>query len=100
MAKITTKSTNRTSYFGVRLVTTPEKLISLLGESTYGLNCSGEKVKMGWDCETEDGDVFTIYDYYTHRTLEMNDVVHWHLGGFSKEATEKGLIEMTAMLSK
>jgi len=82
------------------LVATPEKLTSLLGENTYGWNCGDDKVNMGWDCETEDGDVFTIYDYKTYRPLKMDDIVHWNLGGFSKETTEKGLIEMTTMLSQ
>lgn len=100
MVKLTKKSTSGTSHFGVKLVTTPEMLTNLLGENTYGWNCGDDKVNMGWDCETKDGDVFTIYDYKTYKPLKMDDVVHWNIGGFSKETTEKGFIEITAMLSQ
>ena len=100
MAKISTKDTNMTSYFGVEFVTTPNELTNLFGESTYGNNHGEDKVNMQWICETEDGNVFTIHDYKYYRPLKMNEPIRWHIGGYSKEVTEKALIELTAMLSQ
>jgi hypothetical protein len=34
--------------------------------------------------ETEDGEVFTIYDWKEYRMIDVNEKIEWHIGSFSK----------------
>lgn len=84
--KLTNKTTNGTSYFGINVNTTMRKLIEVLGKAN-GESCA--KVDYCWDCELSTGEVFTIYDWKSFRKIRMDDVVDFHVGGFNKEDTIK-----------
>lgn len=84
MAKL--KRTNNycgTSFYGLRLNATPNELISALGDPHYEDNSVDEKTSLEWDFETEDGLVFTIYDwkeYDAPASLHRDKKYYFHIG--------------------
>lgn len=89
--KATNKSVSGTSFYDVTIHETPANMIKLLGEP----HCvGGDKTNMEWEMETEDGTVFTIYDWKNYGGIGMNEVVSWHIGGRSKEDTIKARQEL------
>jgi hypothetical protein len=49
--------------------------------------------------ETEDGTVFTVYDWKEYRRLEEDEDIEWHVGGRSGADTEKALNEIDEALN-
>ncbi len=89
MAKHTDKSANCTSYHGVEFSATPQQLIDLFPNSYHVCNNGMDKVNFDFTLETEDGNVFTIYDWKEYRPLEMDEVVEWHIGGFNEQSCKQ-----------
>ena len=80
--KRTSKDISGTSFHGITVTATRAELIDAIGQP----DCMGsieDKSQYDWFCETEDGNVFTIYDwkeYYPH----TEDVeITWHIGARS-----------------
>ena len=84
MAKLTTKSAGMTSFYDTTIKTTLSKLIMALGEPQCLINDGCGKTNVDFECETENGDVFTIYDWKEYRKLEMDEIIKWHIGAFSR----------------
>jgi hypothetical protein len=83
MAKKTYKDTDGTSFHGVTIRATVDQLTKAFGEP-YDSNSGEDKVNFVWDMETEDGEVFTIYDWKEYRVLKSDEIVTWHIGAKSK----------------
>ena len=98
MAKLTEKSASGTSFYDITITTTPQKLIDALGEPQFGDNSGQDKSNFDFICETEDGDVFTIYDWKEYRPLKMNEIVTFHIGGNSKFVTMTAKTELEDIL--
>jgi hypothetical protein len=98
MAKLTEKSVYGTSFHGTTITTTLQKLIDALGEPQFGDNSGQDKSNFDFICETEDGDVFTIYDWKEYRPLKMNEIVDFHIGGKSKFVTMTAKTELANIL--
>ena len=98
MARLTDKSPNGTSFHNVTITTTPQKLIDALGEPQYGENDGSDKTNFDFVCETNAGDVFTIYDWKYYRPLEMDEIVDFHIGGKSGYATMIAKDELVKLL--
>lgn len=66
--------------------TTLRKLVEVFGEPEY--YPEGEKVTTEWCLKFEDGTVATIYDWkrYELGTPELDELMHWNVGGFSPVA--------------
>lgn len=89
--KATNKSTGGTSFHDTVISETPRNMIKCLGEP----HCiGGDKTNMEWEMETEDGTVFTIYDWKNYGGIGMDEVVEWHIGGHKKSDTEKAREEL------
>jgi hypothetical protein len=84
MAKKTYKSTDGTSFFGTTIRATVNQLISAFGDPTMDSNWGDDKVNFEWEMETEDGEVFTIYDWKEGRPLGLDEYVVWHIGAMNK----------------
>ncbi len=90
--KQTTKSANGTSFYQTVIKATIEELTKVLGEpETGGIE---DKVTHEWTAETEDGDVFTVYDWKEYREFEPGEKIEWHIGGKSWTVTEQARIEL------
>jgi len=65
------------------ITTNFKRLVYKLGEPHM---VGGDKTTAEWAFKTDDGTVFTIYDYYTISTPK--ETWDWHIGGFSPAAIE------------
>ena len=84
MCKKTNSSTNGTSFYDVTFKASVNQLINAFGEPDYDGNTGEDKVNFEWEMETEDGEVFTIYDWKEYRMIDVNEKIEWHIGSFSK----------------
>jgi len=85
--KKTEKSANGTSFHDVKITTSINDLTRLLGEPTYVGDFSEDKVTVEWVCETEEGEVVTIYDWKEYRWIDKDEKIEFHIGGRSKFIT-------------
>jgi hypothetical protein len=99
MAKHTEKSSGGSSFYGVELSTTLQRLIDLFPNSYYSNNDGRNKVNFEFTLETESGDVFTIYDWKEYRPLETDEVIEWHIGGFNEQSCLQAKAEVLALLN-
>ena len=65
----TSKSSGGTSFHGTEIRTTVHTLRKLLGEPEYSGNDGEDKVNFEWVMETEDGGVFTVYDWKEYKEI-------------------------------
>ena len=91
MAKKTNQSTDNTSFHGVTVRATVDQLISAFGEPSMECNYGEDKVNFEWEMETDEGAVFTIYDWREGRSLYRDEYITWHIGA-------KG--ELTSIIAK
>ncbi len=99
MAKKTYKSVNGTSFFGTTIRASVDELTNAFGEPSMEYNTGEDKVNFEWEMETEDEEVFTIYDWKEYRRISKDEIIEWHIGGHSVEVTEKAAEEIEESLS-
>lgn len=97
--KQTAKSSNGTSFHDTTFSATVQDLRKALGEPDCEQNDGEDKVNFEWVLETDDGEVFTVYDWKEYHVLdeEMEDI-DWHIGGNSRRVTEKAREEIEEAL--
>ena len=100
MAKLSNQSSNGTSFHNSTITASVNELIAALGEPQYQSNDGEDKVNFEWDCETEEGDVFTIYDWKEYRPISKNEQIEWHIGGNSGYQTYIAAEEVEQLLNK
>jgi hypothetical protein len=100
MAKHTIQSGGSTSFHSVVFSATPQQLVDLFPDSFNEQNDGGDKVNFDFTLETENGDVFTIYDWKEYRPLKMNENIEWHIGGRNQETCLQGKAEVLELLNK
>ena len=98
MAKLSNKNAS-TSFHFITIRTTVNKLTEVLGEAQIIDNTGDDKVNFDWNCETEDGDVFTIYDWKEYRPIGSTEMIEFHIGGETKSITEQAKRELLAILN-
>ena len=98
--KPTTKSVGGTSFHMDVIYATVEQLRQVLGEPVYVANYGDDKVNFEWEMETEDGAVFTVYDWKEYRSLSEDEEIEWHIGGYRKIDTEKVADEINYALNQ
>ena len=49
--------------------------------------------------ETDEGNVFTIYDWKEYRKISDIEVIEWHIGSFSKSTSIAGAHEVQKQLN-
>jgi hypothetical protein len=86
MAKKTYQDIDGTSFHGVTIRATVDQLTEAFGEP-YDNNTGEDKVNFEWDMETNEGEVFTIYDWKEYRKLDLDEKVEWHIGAKSKSVS-------------
>ena len=86
-----------TSYHGVNINTTPQKLIDILGEPDYFTNDGSDKTNMDYSLETDNGVKFTIYDWKEYQSLNLNDTYEFHIGGNNMSDCNTAVRELRRM---
>jgi hypothetical protein len=90
----TTKSTGGTSFHDTTIGTTVHTLRKLLGTPYCEGNDGKDKTNFEWQCQTYEGDVFTVYDWKEYKVLDEHEIIEFHIGGHSKAVTEQAKNEM------
>ena len=98
MAKLSNKSATGTSFHGHRVKATPNQLIEVLGEPQFADNSGQDKTNFDWVCETQDGEVFTIYDWKEYKPLDMDSYYSFHIGAHCGGTAARGLSEILRLL--
>ena len=96
--KQTDKSADGTSFHNHTFTATVDDLRNVLGQPKFESNDGEDKNNFDWIMETEDGEVFTVYDWKEYRQLDENEDIEWHIGGRSGLTTGKALSEITKAL--
>lgn len=97
--KPTTKSTGGTSFHNTVIHCSVDTLYKVLGEPYYSGNDGTDKTNYDWDMETDDGEVFTVYDWKEYRPLDKHETIEWHIGGMSKRITDKAAREIETAIN-
>ena len=90
----TEQSPNGTSFHDSVIVATVAQLRKVIGEPDRESNDGQDKVNFDWVAETENGGVFTVYDWKEYRRLSEEEEIEWHIGGHSRAVTEKAVEEL------
>lgn len=98
--KKTTKSSSGTSFHGVEFTATVGDMKQVLGAPKYETNDGEDKVNMEWVFETEDGNVFTIYDWKEYRRLGTYSKIDWHIGAHNQIVSLKARNELRELFSE
>ena len=98
--KPTTQSTGGTSFHDTVINCSVATLRKVLGEPVNECNDGQDKVNFDWDMETDNGDIFTVYDWKEYRTLNENEMIEWHIGGNSRSVTEQAKREIREAIAK
>ena len=94
MAKLTGKTAQGTSFHDTVITTTLSKLIKILGEPQWYNNDGQGKTNVDFICETDFGNVFTIYDWKYYRPIKKNELIGFHIGGNNALITERAKTEL------
>ena len=90
----TTKSISGTSFHDTIISTTVHTLRELLGEPICEDNTGEDKVNFEWQMETDNGDIFTVYDWKEYTVLDEHEIIEFHIGGMNKAITEQAKNEI------
>jgi hypothetical protein len=97
--KKTNRSVSGTSFHDVTIKTSIKALKAVLGEPTYTGDPIEDKVQVEWICETQEGNVVTIYDWKEYRILLQSEEVEFHIGGFTYFDTLDAKNELIKLLN-
>jgi hypothetical protein len=99
--KKTIQSVSGTSFHDTTIKFPVSILTEILGKPHYSGNDGNDKTNFEWQMETDNGDVFTVYDWKEYRPLNESEIIEWHIGGINKNITETAVREiMDAMVNK
>jgi hypothetical protein len=94
MCKKTNQSTNGTSFQNVTFKASVQDLTKVFGEPDYEDNTGNDKVNFEWVMETDNEEVFTIYDYKYYRKLDPTEQIEWHIGSHSRDISGEAQYEV------
>ena len=88
-----------TSFYNDVITASKQWLTEILGEPDWTCNDIEDKVQNEWICETEEGDVFTIYDWKEYREYGDNEMIEWHIGAHNGTVADKARMEVEMLLN-
>ncbi|HUM53498.1 MAG TPA: hypothetical protein PK431_16890 [Chitinophagales bacterium] len=98
--KETNQSAVGTSFHMITVSATVEQLQAILGTPAYSDNDGEDKVNFSWQMETNEDNVFTVYDWKEYRPISKNELITWHIGSKSLTTSLTAFDEIQAELSK
>ena len=98
MAKLSSISAGGTSFHGHVITTTVSKLREVIGDPQCECNDGSDKTNFDWTCETEGGQVFTIYDWKYYRELDEDEYVDFHIGAANSVIAHQAVQELRKIL--
>ena len=94
--KQTNQNADGTSFHRTTINATVNQLSEICGEPEMG--GIEDKVTHNWTMETDEGEVFTIYDWKEYRDFDNDENIEWHIGGKSAAITERAKQELLNVL--
>lgn len=91
--KKTLDTANGTSHHGHIFRASKSDLERVFGPPHYEGDPE-DKVQAEWIFETQQGDVFTIYDWKEYRHYSSHDVLEWHIGAHTAQTALCALQEI------
>lgn len=82
------------SFHGHSVHTSKDDLEKVCGKVMFTDNDLAEDVKHVWEMQSEDGTLFTIYDYKEYREYPSNEKIDWHIGANNRFGAKKGYDEI------
>ena len=98
--KPTKKLANGTSFHNDVFNASVSDLRKILGEPDYDDNSGDDKVNFEWVMQTDNGNVFTVYDWKEYRILDEDEIIEWHIGGHNGSVTAEALNEIAGALNE
>lgn len=68
------------SFHGETVRASVQDLKTILGKPICEQNDGNDKVNFEWEMETEEGEVFTVYDWKEYRVIDEDEIIEWHIG--------------------
>lgn len=90
--KLSEKSSGGTSFHGHTITATYNELVEALGGPPQYTN--GDKSNYDWTCETNDGTVFTVYDWKEYRKFGDDETIEWHIGANTPTDSSQAFFEL------
>jgi hypothetical protein len=97
--KPTLQSTAGTSFFNDVFLASVNDLRKIAGVPSNQHNDGKDKVNFEWKMETEDGEVFTIYDWKEYRVIDEDELIEWHIGAHNEYTSDLALNEIADVLN-
>ena len=82
--KLSKKNSSGTSFHGITINATYNELVKAIGKPQY-TSTPDDKSQYDWVCETENGTVFTVYDWKEYRNFGDDEKIEWHIGAHDKQ---------------
>ncbi len=98
MAKLSFLSGGGTSFHGTVIRTSVATLRRILGDPQSEENDGSDKVNFDWTCETNTGDVFTIYDWKEYRKISEDEIIEFHIGAKDDYTCSVAVTELHSLL--
>lgn len=99
MAKISVLDSSGTSFHDSKILTSISELKEKFGEPRYEENFGTDKTNIEWVGETENGDIFTIYDWKEYRVLSETEYIYFNIGAKEKWISEQAKNELVKLLN-
>ena len=87
-----------TSFFGTTFPASVNQLVEAIGQPTFKANTGEDKTNFEWNMELEDGTIFSIYDWKYYRSISLDEVIDWHIGGKNGDNTVKALEQLSKLI--
>jgi hypothetical protein len=92
--KLSEKSSGGTSFHGHTITATYNQLVEVLGKPQQSQNDGSDKTNFDWTCETDEGIVFTVYDWKEYRRIKPNEKIDWHIGANTPTDSSQAFFEL------
>jgi hypothetical protein len=70
-----------------------------MGKPLYISNDGTGKTNYQWVMETNNGDVFCVYNYKEYKVLDEHEIIDFHIGGHNKAVTDQAKDELYEALA-
>jgi hypothetical protein len=96
--KLTDKSPSGTSFHGHTIEASYNQLVDVLGKPQSEQNDGSDKTNFDWTCETEEGVLFTVYDWKEYRKIKPNERIEWHIGAKNQAASYHAFLQLIQLI--
>jgi len=100
MIKLYNGSFSSSSFHRVTILCSIAELIEIIGEPQHYANDGSDKVNVEWDCITDDGIIFSIYDWKYFREVDEDEDIEFHIGGRSFIETFNAQVKLLRMIEE